>query len=128
MADPIVIKKIDHKPPIMKDIFDKLLAGCYFYPAGDGTYIFVSKFEVPLASGIESGKDFNFNLGPFAWSISKFSISPKEAHGSWVANAPRRLPIHPPGDHDDDGEGSFQGQAGGHGQVPEQSAAAGSSY
>jgi hypothetical protein len=113
--EPIVIDKIDHKKPVPTVIFDEILAGCYFYPIGDGTYILVSKFDMPLKSGISTGDDFVFDLGPFNWGVREFSITPEGAHGKWVANVPRLVPINPPGEGDADGEGSFQAQAGGHG-------------
>ena len=126
---PIVINKIDHKKPIPSVIFDEILGGCYFYPVGDGTYILVSKFDMPLKSGIKSGEDFVFDLGPFSWGVNEFSISPESANGNWIANVPRILPLKPSSKGDADGEGSFQAQAGGHGQeVPERNAAAASSY
>lgn len=115
MAKPIVITKIDHKKPIMTVIFDKLLADCYFYPIDDETYSLVSKFDMLLATGLKSGEDFSFDLGPFTWDVSEFSISSEQANGNWVANVPGLLPVRPPSDHDADGEGSFQAQAGGHG-------------
>ncbi|HKV32692.1 MAG TPA: hypothetical protein VJP89_00075 [Pyrinomonadaceae bacterium] len=128
MSKPIVIDKIDHKPPIMTVIFDKLLADCYFYPIGDGTFSLISRFELPLATGLKTGQDFSFDLGPFHWDVSEFSIDSEKANGKWVANVQRLLPLKPPGDDEADGEGSFQAQAGGHGVPEEYAAAASSSY
>lgn len=116
MTKPIVIDTIDHKNPKDTGFVGEMLAGCYFYPTGDETYMLVSKFDIPLASDLKTGNAFAFNLGPFAWGVGKdFSICEDGASGSWVANVPRLAPLHPPGDDDADGEGSFQAQAGTHG-------------
>lgn len=130
LAKPIVIDSIDNQKHHLDELgfAAQVLAGCYFYPMSDGTYSLFSKGDMLLKSKLTNGVDFDFDLGPFNWGVWNFAISVESASGEWVVNTPGLRPVSPftPGDADD--EGTFQAQAGGHGQVPEQSAAAGSSY
>lgn len=113
MAEPMyTIKKKDIVAG--KEINRNMLSGCYFYRIEDETYSFFSKADVLLAEGVKSGKDFEFNLGPFTWVVRNFSMTEQQASGNWVADVPRLRSIKPPPDHDAEDEGSFTAQAGGH--------------
>lgn len=131
MAEPIVINLVSSN----KEISQQMLDNCYFYEMEDDTFSLFSAANVLLKEGLKTKQDFSFDLGPFNFGVTKFEISKTggptgkgHAHGTWEANKRRLLPIKPPGPGDADDEGSFQAQAGGHGGVTEQTAAAGSSY
>lgn len=131
MAEPIVINFVSST----KEFSQQILDNCYFYEIEDDTFSLFSAANVLLQEGLQTNQDFGFDLGPFHFDVTKFVIAKTggpvgkgHAHGEWESNRRRILPIKPPRSGDADDEGSFQAQAGGHGQIPEQSAAAGSSY
>lgn len=130
MAEPIVIDLVSSN----KIISQQMLDNCYFYEMEDDTFSLFSAANVLLKDGLKTGQNFSFDLGPFNFGVTKFEIAKTggragkgQAKGQWEANRRGLVPIKPLGPGDADDEGSFQAQAGGHG-LPEQSAAAGSSY
>lgn len=122
MKPPITIDQVDS----LHDFSRKMLKGCYFYMTGGDTYGLYSKYDEELAVDLRSGHDFEFTLGPFKWAVNDFVIDTQAASGLWVSDLPRVRVLKPPTDHDTEDEGSFAAQAGGH--VPEENAAAASSY
>jgi len=131
MSEPIVINFVSSN----KEISQQMLDNCYFYEMEHDTYSLFSAANVLLKKGLKTQRPFDFDLGPFNFGVRNFVISKTggpdgkgHAKGDWQANRPLLLPIKPPGNGDADDEGTFQAQAGGHGQFREQGAAAGSSY
>lgn len=132
MAEPIVIDGVSSG----KEISQQMLANCYFYEMEENKYSLFSAANVLLKKDLKTDHDFHFDLGPFTFFVWNFHISKTggiegkgHAKGNWLANRPQILPIKPPGTGDADDEGTFQAQAGGHGQeIPERKTAAGASY
>ena len=122
MANPIVIGAVLSG----KELFQQMLDGCYFYEIQNNRFSLFSKADLPLAAGLRSGRDFEFTLGPFTWSVTKFVIDSNKATGSWSADIPRLLSVKGPTIDDAEDEGTFVAQAGGIGR-PEETAAAAAS-
>ncbi len=124
MANPIVIGAVLSG----KELFQQMLDGCYFYEIQNNRFSLFSKADALLAAGLRSGRDFEFTLGPFTWSVINFVIDSNNATGSWSADIPRSLSVKPPNDHDAEDEGTFVAQAGGGGRPVEETAAAAASH
>ena len=109
MSDKIKIKHV--KGGIDGD----KLKGCYFVPAGDGTFDFhekndESKLDGRVHTGIKKGSVFQFHLpdDENLWQIDVKEINDKKAHGKWFVGLQK---IKSPAD--EEGSGTFQAQAGG---------------
>ena len=133
MAEPIVIDVVNSTKEISQQMLDK----CYFYEMEDNKYSLFSAANVLLKKDLKTDHDFNFDLGPFTFSVWNFHISKAggldgkgHAKGNWEANRWGAVSLKPSqGAGDADDEGTFQAQAGGHGQeIPERKTAAGASY
>jgi hypothetical protein len=119
LRDPALMIRInDVKGNADKD----KLKDCYFYPTTtDGVYLFCSKHDETLATGVRNDGEFSFHHDKFDWKIPNpkpgsepFHISDGHARGSWHNNAPQFA--------QEEG-GTFTAQATG-GGVPEDASAA----
>lgn len=127
MSEPIVINLVSSRQAISQQMLDN----CYFFEIEDGKFSLFSAANVLLKECLETCHDFDFNLGPFNFAVSNFVISKTggpigkgHARGDWEANKPGLGRIPRPSIHDADDEGTFQAQAGGHGQDKYSSASA----